>query len=64
MRLPAEPAEVLDIPESDIPEVVGALVAEKRLSTLMSAIHANLWSDDPALRQQGTAALRRLGFPD
>ncbi|WP_417719243.1 hypothetical protein [Salipiger sp.] len=62
--LPTGTAEVLDIPDRNMPDVFSALIAERRLSRLVATIHGDLWSGNPGLRQRSRLALRKLGFTD
>ena len=62
--LPRASEDVLAITPSDMPAVIRDLVQARRLSPLMARIHAELRSDDPALRRRSGQALRHMGFPD
>lgn len=64
LQLPASPAEVLSIPETDIPEVLRRLVQRRELSVLLARIHREMRSSDPAARDEGRRALHRLGFTE
>ncbi|EAU45782.1 hypothetical protein R2601_10774 [Salipiger bermudensis HTCC2601] len=52
------------MPPSDMPNVIRRLTADRKLSGLVSRIHRDLHSNDPARRSQGALALKRLGFPE
>ena len=62
--LPHGTRDVLDMPPSDMPNVIRRLTADHKLSGLVSRIHRDLHSNDPARRSQGALALKRLGFPE
>ena len=63
-HLPRAPEELLAVSDQDMPDVFRTLVRERRLSPLIARIHSDMRSADPALRQLGGRALKRLGFTD
>ena len=63
-QLPKAPVDVLSIPVERIPETLRRMMNERQLSPLLARIHADMASDDDAVRMQSVNALRRLGFPD
>ncbi|MBY6003471.1 hypothetical protein KUV62_06115 [Salipiger bermudensis] len=62
--LPHGTKDVLDLPPSEIPNAISRLTKDRKLSGLVSRIHRDLQSHDPARRSQGALALKRLGFPE
>jgi len=64
LPLPNGTRDVLDMPPSDIPDAIRLLIADRKLSGLVSRVHRDLNSPDPARRSEGALALRRLGFPE
>ncbi|MAU46447.1 MAG: hypothetical protein ACX93U_09965 [Salipiger thiooxidans] len=62
--LPSGTSDVLAMPASKIPEAIDALVKRRKFSGLVSRIHRDLNSADPARRSMGALALKRLGFPE
>ncbi|MCR8548074.1 hypothetical protein M4578_09555 [Salipiger sp. P9] len=62
--LPHGTEDVLALPVRDIPDTISDLVKCRKFSGLVSSIHRDIRSPDPALRDKGALALKRLGFPD
>ncbi|KUF12652.1 hypothetical protein AVJ23_02745 [Pseudoponticoccus marisrubri] len=62
--MPSAPDDLLAIPAEQMPDTMRGLIRNKALTPLMARIHRDLRSEDPALRQQGSLALRHMGFPE
>lgn len=61
-QLPNSPADILKLPDAELPETFRQLVRAHRMSSLLHQIHRDLGSGDRVLRQTSHAALERLGF--
>jgi hypothetical protein len=61
-KLPKAPADVLDVPAANMPDVIRDLMSARALSALVASIHDELRSEDLAVRARARAALDRLGF--
>ncbi|MGP6088160.1 hypothetical protein [Antarctobacter jejuensis] len=62
--LPRHSADLLSIPQENVPGVIHSLLDARALSGLVQEIHREMRSPDPKLRQQAALALRHMGFPD
>ncbi len=64
LTLPSTPADVLQIPQDDVPKAISEMLHQRRLSPLLANIHEGLRSPDDGRKAQCRAALDHLGFAE